>query len=492
MKPGKIQVLSREEVETIHSESLHVLSKVGVKVENENALKVLKEAGCEVDFAKRLVKIPEHVVKEALKKAIPMDKLYYRDGKSYIDLTRGETHYFVSLLGYHADWRAYKSKPRAISSQELLDVIKVNDYLPNVSGVTSTVTFLSDVPKTVEDVWSVYLHLKYFRKAQRINVVTRTPDGRTSVVDVVKLAAKVLGGVEAVTKTPPFMFVVCPSPPLRFSEHVAQIVLDAAAYKVPVHLTPMVISSVAGPATLAGTVLVQNSENLAAITLAEFTNPGTPVTFGTAPQTFDARTGNSLLASPESYLIAIAMKDMARFYGFSSTAWIGNSDSKIFDEQAAIEISMGALLAELAGVDIAIVMGLENMILVDLAGIALFDDIAGMAKRIGRGISVTPETLAIDVIMELGPGATFLTHKHTRKWIYSEHYATRLLDRHTRAMWEGKGSLDAVERARVFIEKVVKEYSPEPLPPDIQKELESAMREIAEKRGISWNSLPRV
>ncbi|MEM2137233.1 MAG: trimethylamine methyltransferase family protein, partial [Candidatus Methanomethylicia archaeon] len=81
MKSPLFQLLSKDEIEEIHFSSLRVLEEVGVKVDNDTALKLFQDNGCEVNSDKRIVYIPQYLVKEALSKAPSTIKLYGRSRK---------------------------------------------------------------------------------------------------------------------------------------------------------------------------------------------------------------------------------------------------------------------------------------------------------------------------------------------------------------------------------------------------------------------------
>jgi len=161
------------------------------------------------------------------------------------------------------------------------------------------------------------------------------------------------------------------------------------------------------------------------------------------------------------------------------------------DPQVTLESAMGALIAVLSGVNVAVGPGMlleENGI--SLIKLVFDDEIAGLALRFGKGVLVDVETLAEKLIEEVGPGGLFLKYKHTREWWIKEHYIPRLLNRKTYDMWKKSGAKDLVTVAREQVEKILREHVVEPLPPDIEKELDKTMLEIAKKYGIE--KLPLV
>jgi len=147
----RIKVLSDEEILEIHWRSLSILSKVGVKVDHKEALELLKSIGSEVNLNSRVAKIPEYIVKEALDKTPNIVRLYYRDGKRFIELYGDNTYFDVGSAAYY--YMDYKTNEiRRPVSRDLAEVAKVADFLPN-THIMSTALVPSDVPEIIADRW---------------------------------------------------------------------------------------------------------------------------------------------------------------------------------------------------------------------------------------------------------------------------------------------------------------------------------------------------
>jgi trimethylamine--corrinoid protein Co-methyltransferase len=480
----KIEVLSREEIEEIHARSLSVLSRVGVRVDHDGALKLLRDIGAEVDFNKKIAKIPEHLVNEALKKTPHTIRLYYRDGKKYLELKPGgDTYFDVGSAGlYYIDWRT--NEVRRALTRDLAEVARVTDALPNIN-LMSTALVPADVPETIVDRWRMYVVTKNCVKP--IDTGAFTLEG---IPDAVKLIAAVVGE-ENVGKKPFTIFAACPSPPLKWSNITTQNLIDCAKYHVPSFIIPMPQTGGTGPATLAGSILQANAEFLAGLVIAQFTRPSAPVVYGGSPCVFDQRFGTPSVGAIEVQLMTSAFAQLARFYGVPNQQYVMVSDAMIPDPQVTLESAMGALIAVLSGVNVAVGPGMlleENGI--SLIKLVFDDEIAGLALRFGKGILVDTETLAEKLIEEVGPGGLFLKYKHTREWWIKEHYIPKLLNRKTYDMWKKSGAKDLVTVAKEQVEKILREHVVEPLPPDIEKELDKTMLEIAKKYGIE--KLPPV
>jgi trimethylamine--corrinoid protein Co-methyltransferase len=96
------------------------------------------------------------------------------------------------------------------------------------------------------------------------------------------------------------------------------------------------------------------------------------------------------------------------------------------------------------------------------------NEILGMTMRVLQGIEVNDETLALDVIDEVGPGGHFLTSAHTIHHMRSElYYPSAVVDRQGWEMWQQDGGRDAVERASEIARDILANHQPEPIDPSV-------------------------
>ncbi|MEM3641116.1 MAG: trimethylamine methyltransferase family protein, partial [Candidatus Bathyarchaeia archaeon] len=117
--------------------------------------------------------------------------------------------------------------------------------------------------------------------------------------------------------------------------------------------------------------------------------------------------------------------------------------------------------------------------------------ICGMAIRLVNGIKVDDETLAVDLIRKVGPNGMYLAEKHTLEWLRKEQFIpSKIIDRQEINAWKAAGSKDVVQRASEIVEKILKEHRPEPLPGDVERNLNDVMKEIMKRHKIS--NLPLV
>ena len=126
------------------------------------------------------------------------------------------------------------------------------------------------------------------------------------------------------------------------------------------------------------------------------------------------------------------------------------------DAQSGHEKTITGILPALAGANVIYGLGMLEMgITFDLAQLVLDNEIAEMIKYAVNGIPVNDETLAVDIIKEMGIGKDYLAHESTYQHMASQSRA-ELMDRRMREDWEAdgskaKGSADGVTSDEIWL-----------------------------------------
>ena len=133
------------------------------------------------------------------------------------------------------------------------------------------------------------------------------------------------------------------------------------------------------------------------------------------------------------------------------------------------------MMAALAGANVIYGMGMLEMgVTFSFTQLMLDDSIAKMVQRVVSGVDVTDDTLAVDVIKEVGggQGKQFLTCQHTVDFMRKEQIPGGLFDRAARQTWlANTGGKDAAQRASEAAKEILATHKPEPLEKSVQKEL---------------------
>ena len=148
------------------------------------------------------------------------------------------------------------------------------------------------------------------------------------------------------------------------------------------------------------------------------------------------------------------------------------------------EKTLTGLIPALAGADMIYGPGmLESGITFDLAQLALDCEFARMIKHTVNGIFVNQETIALDVIQEIGPFGDFLAHMHTFRHM-REQSRVELMDRRMRSAWEMDGATDSYTRAKHKVRNILENHFPEPLPPEVLAGIRRIVTDTEMEMGI--------
>jgi trimethylamine--corrinoid protein Co-methyltransferase len=296
------------------------------------------------------------------------------------------------------------------------------------------------------------------------------------------MACEVLGGPEEFAKTPLFVVYIEPSSPLTHSIEAVEKILYAAEKGIPAIYTPCIICGATAPVTLAGGLVQCLAECLVGVVLAQLKRKGARVIIGGVQSTMDVATSILSYGAPELVLLSAAFTDIAKWLRLPMFSTAGCSDAKILDQQAGIEASMSIAIAALSGANLIHDVGyLESGLLGSYDLLVMSNEAIGMAKRILQGITVTPETLAVEVIARVGPGGHHLTQEHTRKHFKQEFWLPELMDRHHRRGWEAAGGKSLAQRVRSKVLEILEQHEPMPVPAKVDARLKEIVANADER-----------
>ena len=479
IRGGKLEILSREEVYWIHQTSMEVLEKVGIMVHEPNAFKLLKDAGAEVDEKSRKVFIPEYLVREAVKKAPSRFTLYARNPKYNVKIEDNRV-YFGPMIGRINILDLETGKRRRTNLNDVRNLVKLADYLENYRLIHSG-AIMPHIEGVPDEIVHVIGYLESIKNTSK--VVKATARGKEKARDCLKMASILAGGEEELKKKPMVYTTSNVISPLQLGREMTEGLIEYAKMRQPVDIAPEPQAGATAPITLAGLLVQQNAEALSGIVVAQLVSPGTPVFYGTCATIMDMKKGRIALGAIESGILNVATAQIARFYGLPRRGSAGDTESKVIDVQNGYERALNMLLAALAGINYIFYPGtLETALTVSLEQLLIDNEICGMIYRMLRGIRVDEETLAFDVIAKVGPGGHYLGQKHTLKFLeLGEHYIPTLSDRNTREEWERLGSKDLWKVAREKVKEILKTHQPDPLDPDIEKEMLKYIEEVKQR-----------
>jgi trimethylamine--corrinoid protein Co-methyltransferase len=487
----KFEFLDRDQVEAIHLASLDILENAGATFLSARAQRILGEAGAIVNPKNGNVRIPGSLVKEALRKCPATFHLYARNPKH--DLQIGGRNQYMTCGGEYPYILDLESGARRLALfSDLVPLIKVTDALENISVGGSYMIAPSDIPEQYRHIERSVLHYKYTSKTTHWDTEGYIGGSdELGAIHNLELAATVAGGMENLSKRPVGTSSICPSSPMIYDGGLTDDIIEYARHGVPVLIEPMDNAGATSPNTLAGSLLQTNATVLAGLVLVQLVKACNPVVYGSIPVNLDLRTVIPAVGCPETALRCAGGAEMAKHYGIPSAMSGGVSDSKTPDVQAGFESALTMLTTVLAGANwIRVVAGaLEYHFTASLEMLVIHDEIFGMARRIADGMEVNEDTLAKSLIKKIAPlHGHFIGERHTLQHIDSDRYLPKLCDKRTRAQWEKAGSKDLVQVARERVKEIFATHEPDPLPKDVENELDAKKTEIVKR--LTRSALP--
>ncbi len=452
----RFRVLSNDQVEEIKRASFEVMSKVGFSVLHAGARKMLKQAGALVNGEN--VKVPEHVVTGCLRTAPKGWTIYDRQGNRAMEVEGRKSYYGTSTASPRTkDALSGEIHPTLVA--DIATGARVADALENIDWVMPMGS-VQDVPPTVADLYEFEAVVSHTTKP--IIFLGYTPRG---VELAFEMAAEVAGGLENLRQRPFIVFYPEPISPLVWPADVVDRLFVGADLSLPQIQGPTVQFGATGPVTLAGAVAQGTAEALMCLVRAQLRKPGCPIGLGCNFSVFDMAAGLLSMASPEMSLALAAQAEVAQSFGLPTWGLAGSTGSKVIDAQAGIESTFSILAQGLAGLNLIHDVGyIDNGMACSTAQLVLGNESIGMAKRFIRGITVNRETLAREVIENVGPGGHYLDQDHTYDHFRSELWRPTLLARSAYDEWQNQGAKDMAARIQDKLEEIVKNHRAPSLP----------------------------
>lgn len=138
----------------------------------------------------------------------------------------------------------------------------------------------------------------------------------------------------------------------------------------------------------------------------------------------------------------------------------------------------------MAGANLIYGLGMIEMgMTIDYGQMVMDNEFARMIKYLVQGIPVNDETLAVDVIKEIGVGKDFLSHESTYQHMRTQSQP-KLIDRRMREDWQAAGGKDIYHRALEEARYILENHKPDPLPDDVLAAIRSIVEEAEAELGI--------
>jgi trimethylamine--corrinoid protein Co-methyltransferase len=466
MQLSRLAVLSDDEIHEIHEATVDVLTHCGVKILYPPMLQFLKEKGLAVDEAAAVVRFSRAALEDALAATPEQFEVFDRQGQ--LAFVLGDRQPKIAA-GHNAvfwvDTETGQTRSSTVADVELF--ARICQQLECIDMI--------GIPVMPQDVPNPQATLPYAVRAVIANSTkpiffsTDNCKANRACIDLLQAAypgdlQQQVYGISQLSSTSP----------LYWEHGVLEAIMDTVPTGVPLAILPEPIAGFTAPFTLAGLVTMNNAECLSGLVMIQLLRRGAKFLYANSWTTFDMRMAAALVGSTETTICRIAGAQLAHFYKLPCHTTAPNSDNHAHDEQNAWEKTFSQFCAVAAGNDLIVNAGMfatgmtcsHEQLLMD-------EEISAMSRRIAAGMTVNAETIAADLIEQIGPrGKGYLTAEHTLHWLRSAEYIQpRLSVRGNRATWESQGAKDTYQLAREKVRSLA-QLPAKPLPPQIQAKLD--------------------
>lgn len=233
-------------------------------------------------------------------------------------------------------------------------------------------------------------------------------------------------------------------------------------YNAAQSLMGMILSYAAGIADL-----------LPAVVISQLVNKGAPIIAACFRNNVDFRTMKLNHSRPEMITANCATAEVWRYMGLPFCCNMANTGNGDFGPLSAFEKAIQYYSVMLSGINMCYGLGCyEEGMLLRPSDLIFANEVIGYLETLVKGFPVDQDTLAEDLIDEVGPGGTYLMEEHTMEHLYSFWTPDKLAPR---KLGEGVSlEQDLAEAALAIIEKGPRH----PLSPGKQQAIDALMEKV--------------
>ena len=452
--------LSDQQLDDFQEATLQVLEDIGVQFPTQIALDLFNDHGAHVDPDTRVVKIPRQMVREAMSTVPRTFVMGARDPAFDLNLQEGVSYFTTDGCGYET-MDINTGERRASTKADVGMMARITDYLSSIAfywPMVSAQDFGVAAPlHELDATWNNSIK----------HIQSETLMGAKPTEFAIEMATVLRGSREEVRRRPPFSVLVCTISPLMQDKEGIEGALVLAEAGIPVGFLAMPTLGTTAPATFPGAMVVGDAEVISATVLMQLAFPGAPV-FHSIMQAWADPRNAAYVGYPLDTRGRYTPVEIAHHWGMPAFGGAFGTDSSQVDSwQSATEVVLDPFMIGLAGCEIVTGLGLrETYTLLYPEAIMLDDDIYHRARYALMELDVNPESLAIDVIGNVGPGGHFLAQKHTRK--HMRHEMKRSI---TQQLDQEGNYRPAIDAAREKFTWIYENHHPQPLDEAVQSEL---------------------
>jgi trimethylamine---corrinoid protein Co-methyltransferase len=463
-----MELLSADQIESIHLSSLRILEELGIELMSARARAAMRAAGAQVDEAAGTVRLDPALVAASVAQAPPSIALTPRNPARQITL--GGNHINFGLVAGPPNVHDCERGRRAGNYPDYCDFIRLAHYFNAIHLIGNQVCAPVELPANSRHLDTYLANLTYSDLVFHCSAI-----GAGRALDGVRMMAIARGiSLEQIALSPGVLTIISVNSPRRFDEAMADGLMSMAAHGQPVVITPFTLMGAMAPVTLAAALAQQNAEALFGIVLAQAVRPGTPVVYGAFTSNVDMRSGAPAFGTPENAKANVASGQLARRYHLpyrSSNA----SASNAADAQGAYETEMslwGAILGH-SNLIYHAAGWQEGGLTASFEKLVLDVEMLQLMMEFMKPIVVNEAELGFEAIRGVATGGHFFGEPHTMERYEHAFYQPLVSNWQNFENWQLAGGKDATQRATEIWQRALREYEQPPMDVAVRQELEA-------------------
>lgn len=458
-------LLNDSDIPTLADATLTVLEEVGILCQNAGILKALHDYGATTDPANEVARFPRDLTQKFV------ERLKEEVGEPEADSPQPFPSIGLPVVGTQIAQFVYdhRTKQKRLgNSEDFVELVKFGDALHD--GAVGHCLVLTDVPPMVEPLEAAMILAEYAHKPQ--------PAFAWNVRQIDYLVE--MGNILGIENW--FSWgALCFAHPLRFDRDVADKFLPRAQTGYGAGLTAMPVAGATTPATTAGFIVVSATELLATWIAARAINPQTPLYGSMWGGAMDMKTGAVSYCAPDAMRNAFAVAEFIRkWLGMSVTVGGGEyCDAKVPGYFAAWEKAYKSMtIAAFTGRHPSIGEGmLEDGKTLSAVQLLLERELSLGVRLYAKQVEVTPETIALDTIIEVGFGLdkSYVDRDHTLAHFRDDTWLPPTMDRSGYAGLEQEETV--LDRLQQKVDELIAGYEK----PEVDPGKLASMREVVKR-----------
>ena len=459
-----VDLLTEDQVRTIHDASMDVIEEVGVEFRCDDALAMWRAAGARVDGA--TVRIDREHLMALVGTAPSSYTMVARDPARSVTVGDGKTIFTPS---YGAPYvLGLDGVRRPGSLEDFRNFTRLNHLSPALHMSGGVVCEPMDVPVPKRHLYMTESLLKYSSKPF-MGAVTSMERAEDSLY-----MAGIVFGQKFVRETTVMTCLANANTPLVWDKTMLDSVRVFAGANQATLFSPFVLGGASTPASTVGAVIQVNIEALTGVAFSQLVRTGVPALYGQWLSTVSMRTGAPQAGTPEICHMNLLTAQMARHYRLPSRCSGSCTSSKMVDAQAGYEAARNMYGVLMAGTNFVLSTTgyLESAMCQSYAKWVLDSEQLEMMYRLGGGVSFDDLDEVLDTMREVPPGGHHLGTDHTLANFQTAFSMPEMMNSDNYEQWLADGARSAEDRATARCREMLDEYEEPALDDDVRDELD--------------------